>query len=181
LVTASFVTPPFLGAVAWESLAAPNSGILNQLCRNLFGLGDYEHVFYIYSSAGIVFTMACYSFPYVFVLVANALDNIPAELEQASAILGGSSWATLRRVTIPLVLPALLAGGLVAFIQSLTQFGVPAILAPPAGFHVIYDENLVAVSKLRRAASRRSGGDAAAAPDHPVAARSAVAAGAARL
>ena len=32
--------------------------------------------------------MACYSFPYVFVLVANALDNIPAELEDASAILG---------------------------------------------------------------------------------------------
>jgi iron(III) transport system permease protein len=137
LVTASFVTPPFLGAVAWEFLAAPNSGILNQLCRTLFGLGEYEHVFNIYSSAGIVFVMACYSFPYVFVLVANALDNIPAELEQASAILGGGNWATLRRVTLPLILPALLAGGLVAFIQSLTQFGVPAILALPAGFHVI--------------------------------------------
>lgn len=137
LVTASFVTPPFLGAIAWEFLAAPNSGILNQLCRSLFGLGEYEHVFNIYSSAGIVFAMACYSFPYVFVLGANALDNIPAELEQASAILGGGSWATLRRVTLPLVSPALLAGGLVAFVQSLTQFGVPAILALPAGFHVI--------------------------------------------
>ena len=33
LVTASFVTPPFLGAVAWELLAAPNSGLLNQLYR----------------------------------------------------------------------------------------------------------------------------------------------------
>ena len=137
LVTASFVTPPFLGAIAWEFLAAPNSGILNRLCRSLFGLGEYEHVFNIYTSAGIVFTMACYSFPYVFVLIANALDNIPVELEQASAILGGGSWTTLRRVTLPLILPALLAGGLVAFVQSLTQFGVPAILALPAGFHVI--------------------------------------------
>src|SRR5262249_50649506 len=35
LVTASFVTPPFLGAVAWELLAAPNSGLLNQLYRYL--------------------------------------------------------------------------------------------------------------------------------------------------
>ena len=59
--------------------------------------------------------MACYSFPYVFVLVANALDNIPAELEDASAILGGTRAATLRRVTLPMVLPALLAGALVAF------------------------------------------------------------------
>src|SRR5262249_50758327 len=41
LVTASFVTPPFLGAIAWEILAAPNSGILNQWCRDLFGLDPY--------------------------------------------------------------------------------------------------------------------------------------------
>ena len=81
--------------------------------------------------------MACYSFPYVFVLVANALDNIPAELEDASAILGAGRAQTLRRVTLPMVLPALLAGALVAFVQTLTQFGVPAILALPAGFHVI--------------------------------------------
>src|SRR6188508_2015098 len=40
LVTASFVTPPFLGAVAWELLAAPNSGLLNQLYRHLTGAED---------------------------------------------------------------------------------------------------------------------------------------------
>jgi iron(III) transport system permease protein len=137
LVTASFVTPPFLGAIAWEILAAPNSGILNQMCRSLFGLGEYDHVFNIYTVAGVVFTMACYSFPFVFVLIANALDNIPGELEDASAILGASRWRTLRRVTLPMVLPALLAGTLIAFVQTLTQFGVPAILALPAGFHVI--------------------------------------------
>jgi iron(III) transport system permease protein len=81
--------------------------------------------------------MACYSFPYIFVLLTNALDNIPAELEEASAILGATRPATLRRVTLPMVLPALLAGALVAFLQALTQFGTPAILALPAGFHVI--------------------------------------------
>ena len=36
-MTASFVTPPFLGAIAWELLAAPNSGLLNQLYRELTG------------------------------------------------------------------------------------------------------------------------------------------------
>ena len=137
LVTASFVTPPFLGAIAWEILAAPNSGILNQWYRAIFGLGPYEHLFDIYTAEGLVFVMACYSFPYIFVLLTNALDNIPAELEEASAILGGTRPATLRRVTLPMVLPALLAGALVAFLQALTQFGTPAILALPAGFHVI--------------------------------------------
>ena len=136
-VTASFVTPPFLGAIAWEILAAPNSGVLNQWLRALFGLDPYTHVFNIYSAGGLVFVMACYAFPYVFVLIANALDNIPGELEDASAILGANWARTLQRVTLPMVLPALLAGGLVAFVQTLTQFGTPAILALPAGFHVI--------------------------------------------
>src|SRR3954469_10429327 len=76
LVTASFVTPPFLGAVAWELLAAPNSGLLNQFYRFVTGAGEYDHLFDIYSTAGVVFVMACYSFPYVFVLLSNALDNI---------------------------------------------------------------------------------------------------------
>jgi iron(III) transport system permease protein len=137
LVTASFVTPPFLGAVAWELLAAPNSGLLNQLFRYVTGAEADEHLFNIYSLTGIIFVISCYTFPFVFVLVANALDNMPGELEDASAILGGKAWTTARRVTIPLALPALVAGALIAFLQAMTLFGSPAILALPAGFHTM--------------------------------------------
>jgi iron(III) transport system permease protein len=137
LVTASFVTPPFLGAVAWELLAAPNSGLLNQLYRYLSGAESDSYLFNIYSLTGIIFVISCYTFPFVFVLVANALDNMPGELEDASAILGGKAWTTARRVTIPLALPALVAGALIAFLQAMTLFGSPAILALPAGFHVM--------------------------------------------
>jgi iron(III) transport system permease protein len=137
LVTASFVTPPFLGAVAWELLAAPNSGLLNQLYRHLTGAEADAHLFDIYSLTGLIFVISCYTFPFVFVLVANALDNMPGELEDASAILGGKAWTTARRVTIPLALPALVAGALVAFLQAMTLFGSPAILALPAGFHTM--------------------------------------------
>jgi iron(III) transport system permease protein len=137
LVTASFVTPPFLGAIAWELLAAPNSGLLNQIFRLVTGAEQDEHLFDIYTLTGLIFVISCYTFPYVFVLVANALDRTPGELEDASSILGGNHWYTARRVTIPLVLPALLAGGLVAFLQAMTLFGSPAILALPAGFHTM--------------------------------------------
>src|ERR1700681_2792520 len=137
LVTASFVTPPFLGAVAWELLAAPNSGLLNQLYRFLTGAESDAHLFDIYSLTGIIFVISCYTFPFVFVLVANALDNMPGELEDASAILGGKAWTTARRITIPLALPALVAGALIAFLQAMTLFGSPAILALPAGFHTM--------------------------------------------
>src|SRR4051812_27539288 len=137
LVTASFVTPPFLGAVAWELLAAPNSGLLNQLYRFLTGAESDSYLFNIYSLGGIIFVISCYTFPFVFVLVANALDNMPGELEDASAILGGRTWTTARKVTIPLALPALLAGALIAFLQAMILFGSPAILALPAGFHTM--------------------------------------------
>ncbi|HEU0060870.1 MAG TPA: iron ABC transporter permease [Hyphomicrobiaceae bacterium] len=136
LVMASFVTPPFLGAIAWELLAAPNSGLINQAYRGIIGDADAK-LFDIYSLTGLIFVISCYTFPYVFVLVANALDRTPGELEDASAMLGASAWRTARRVTIPLALPALLAGALVAFLQAMTLFGSPAILALPAGFHTM--------------------------------------------
>src|SRR5215470_2534130 len=59
LVTASFVTPPFLGAVAWELLAAPNSGLLNQFYRYLTGAED--PLFDIYSLTGLIFVISCYT------------------------------------------------------------------------------------------------------------------------
>src|SRR5438105_13063893 len=137
LVMTSFVTPPFLGAIAWELLAAPNRGLLNQLCRAASGAGPDFALFDIYTLTGLIFVISCYTFPYVFVLVANALDRIPGELEDASSMLGGSAWRTARRVTIPLALPALAAGALIAFLQAMTLFGAPGILALPAGFHTM--------------------------------------------
>ena len=81
LVTASFVTPPFLGAIAWELLAAPNSGLINQAYRAVIGDPAAEPLFNIYSLPGLIFVITCYTTPFVFVLLANALDRIPADLE----------------------------------------------------------------------------------------------------
>jgi iron(III) transport system permease protein len=137
LITASFVTPPFLGAIAWELLAAPNSGLLNQAWRAVAGAEPDQHLFNIYSLGGVIFVISCYTFPYVFVLIANALDRIPGELEDASSMLGARSWQTARLITIPMALPAIVAGVLVAFLQAMNLFGSPAILAIPAGFHTM--------------------------------------------
>src|SRR5258708_6928820 len=63
LVTASFVTPPFLGAIAWELLAAPNSGLLNKLFRALTRADPGEHLFNIYTLPGRIFVVSCYTFP----------------------------------------------------------------------------------------------------------------------
>src|SRR5437763_14625424 len=137
LVTASFVTPPFLGAIAWELLAAPNSGLINKAWRSLTGAEMGDYLFNIYTLPGLIFVISCYTFPYVFVLIANALDRIPGDLEDASSILGGCMWVAAPLVTMPLALWPVLAGALVAFLQAMTLFGSPAILALPAGFHTM--------------------------------------------
>jgi len=139
LVLASFVTPPFLGAFAWVLLGGPNAGLLNQWYYALLGLKPFEAapLVNVFSAWGMVFVTFLYTFPYVFTFLANGLEAIPSELEEASAILGASAWYTALRVSLPLAMPALLAGFLVAFLQSMTLFGVPAILALPAGVDVM--------------------------------------------
>ncbi|MEA2462739.1 MAG: iron(III) transport system permease protein [Acidobacteriota bacterium] len=137
LMTASFVTPPFLGAIAWEVLAAPNSGLINNWYRALNDLPPFVHLVDIYSIAGLIFVDTCYAVPFVFVLVANALDRVPGDMEDAAASLGARPWRTVWTITLPLALPAILAGAVIAFLRSLTLFGTPAILALPAGFHTI--------------------------------------------
>ena len=135
LILASFVTPPFIGAFAWVLLGGPNAGLVNQAYYALFGLKPFEaaSLINVFSAWGMVFVMALYTFPYVFTFAANALDAIPSDLEEASAILGAPAWRTALHVTLPLALPALLGGFIVAFLQSMTLFGTPAILALPAG------------------------------------------------
>ena len=135
LVMASFVTPPFLGAFAWTLLAGPNAGSLNKLYRAI--TGSEEALFNIFTMPGLIFVMALYSFPYVFSMIANVCELISSDLEDAAEILGANKWRTAWTVTLPLAMPALIGGFILAFLHSLSLFGAPAILGLPAGLHTI--------------------------------------------
>ncbi|MGH7825550.1 MAG: ABC transporter permease [Candidatus Binatia bacterium] len=135
LVMASFVTPPFLGAFAWTLLAGPNAGALNKVYRTTTGAED--HLFNIFTMEGLIFVMALYSFPYVFSMIANVCELISSDLEDAAVILGAKKLRTAWTITLPLALPALVGGFIIAFLHSLSLFGAPAILGLPAGLHTI--------------------------------------------
>jgi len=135
LMLASFVTPPFLGAFAWVMLAGPNAGLLNKLYRDLTGAQD--PLMNIFSMSGLVFAVTLYTFPYVFIMIANTLELIASDLEEAAAILGARRFTVAVTVTLPMVAPAIASGFILAVLQALALFGSPAILALPAGFHTI--------------------------------------------
>ncbi|HEX8967970.1 MAG TPA: iron ABC transporter permease [Chloroflexota bacterium] len=130
LVFAAFVTPSFLGAIAWIFLAAPNSGWLNKAAVALTGAP--RGPFNIYSVPGAILVISLYSYPYAFTFVASALELMPSELEQSAALLGAGWLPTTLRITLPLARPAILAGGLMSFLEALTEFGTPAFLLIPA-------------------------------------------------
>src|SRR5262247_2291985 len=135
LVMASFVTPPFLGAFAWVMLAGPNAGYINKLWRSLTGAD--EGLLNIFSMPGLVFVVTIYTFPYVYIMIANTLALIASDLEEAAAILGAGRLVVACTVTLPMVAPALVSGFILSVLQALALFGSPAILSLPAGFHTI--------------------------------------------
>src|SRR6266536_1850806 len=135
LVMASFVTPPFLGAFAWVMLAGPNAGYLNKLYRSLTGAED--PLLNIFTMTGLIFVVAIYTFPYVYIMIANTLGLIASDLEEAAAIHGANRFRVALGITLPMVAPAILSGFILSVLQALALFGSPAILALPAGFHTI--------------------------------------------
>src|SRR5262249_48823350 len=135
MVFAAFVTPSFVGAAAWIFLAAPNSGWLNRAAMAFFGA--QRGPFNIYSLGGAIFVIAMYSYPYTFAFANNALETIPSEMERSAALLGARWWKVTWRITLPLIRPALIAGGLLSFLEALAEFGTPAFLLIPAGKQVI--------------------------------------------
>ncbi len=146
LVLASFVTPPFVGAFAWTMLAGPNAGWFNHVYRYLTGSEGY--LVNIYSLEGVIFVIFLYSYPYAFTMITNALELVSSEMEEAAAILGANRSRTALTITMPLVAPALLGAFIFAFVHALALFGVPAILAMPAGFHTITTQIWVLLTQL---------------------------------
>jgi len=133
----SFVTPPFLGATAWVLLAGPREGWINIWYRWVTGAGDDSYLFNIFTMHGVIFAMVLYVIPLVFIVVLAGLNNISSDLEDASNISGAGTLQTMAGITLPLVLPALFAGLILAFLESMILFGTPAMLAVPAGHHVM--------------------------------------------
>jgi iron(III) transport system permease protein len=135
LIVGAFMTPSYLGAVGWILLAGPNAGWINRAWMAV--TGSQAGLLDIYGFSGLVFVTALYGFPYIFVFTADALDLVPSEMEDAAKILGVGTLRTTMRITLPLVLPAILGGAIITFLDTVALFGTPAIIALPARINVM--------------------------------------------
>jgi iron(III) transport system permease protein len=86
---------------------------------------------FAYGLFPITVTLALHYFPFGFMLIGGALRNIDAQLEESAELLGASRPTILRRIVIPLVLPAIFSTFLLTFSRGLGTFGTPAFLGGP--------------------------------------------------
>ncbi len=135
VVLGAFIVPPYLGAIGWILLAGPNSGWINQLW--IAATGASGPIVNIYSFWGLALIIALNSFPFIFIFTKSALDLISSEMEDAANILGAGAWTTMRRVTLPLAWPSIMAGIIIVFLETIALFGAPALIGIPARINVV--------------------------------------------
>jgi iron(III) transport system permease protein len=136
VVLGAFVLPPYLGAVGWILLAGPNAGFVNRFWQWATGV-ENATLFNVYSFEGLAVVIALHSFPLVFIFVKSALDLVSSEMEDAANILGAGTWTAMRKVSLPLVWPAILGGFIIVFLETIALFGTPAIIGIPARINVV--------------------------------------------
>ena len=129
LFVMTYMVPPYVGAMAWLRLLNPRVGTLNVLIADIFGLS--ENPFNIYTIGGLVWVLTTFYYPYAFITISRAMEKMDPSLEEASKISGASPLKTVMTVTFPIMLPSIVAAGLLVFISAASCYGIPSIIGAP--------------------------------------------------
>jgi iron(III) transport system permease protein len=130
----SLGTPYILYVTAWLLLFG-KAGPVNQLYRSLTGASDV--LINVYSMPGMIMVEGFLWSPLAFLLVGATLRNANPELEEAARVSGAGTWMTIRRVTLRLSLPSILALAMLVFIRAIEAFEVPALVGLPGRISVL--------------------------------------------
>jgi molybdate transport system permease protein len=122
LVTVPLVLPPVVGGVALL-LALGRRGLVGQWLDSAFGIT------LPFTTAGVVVAEAFVAMPFLVISVEGALRAADRRYEEAAATLGASRWTVFRRVTLPLVMPGVVAGGVLCWARALGEFGATITFA----------------------------------------------------
>lgn len=141
-----FIIPGILSTIAWILLLSPKIGLINLALQALLGLEAAP--FNIYSMGGMIWAEAIHLYPLVFLLMSAAFRNMDTSLEEASLTAGSSTFETFRRITLPLMRPAMFSALLIMFIRGIEAFEVPALVGVPARISVFTTKIFLAIHQF---------------------------------
>lgn len=127
--------PPFIMAIAWTILLSPRTGIANLALMQGFGLTAPP--LNIYTMTGLIFVEGLSLAPSAFLIMVPAFRKIDAALEEAALMAGAGSLQMLRRIVLPLLLPALAGATIYLLIVSLVVFDIPGAIGHPVGIVLV--------------------------------------------
>lgn len=130
LVIISMLSPPFIGAYSWILLGG-RSGVITKFFLNTFGIELPS----VYGFGGILLVFTLKLYPFIYLYVSGALKKIDVSLSEAAESLGCNSVKKVITIIIPLILPTVLAGALLVFMNALADFGTPMLIGE--GFSVM--------------------------------------------
>jgi len=130
LVIISMLSPPFIGAYSWVLLCG-RSGVITTFFETHLGI----HLPTIYGFAGILLVLTLKLYPFIYLYVSGALKKIDVSLSEAAESLGCNPAKKVFSIILPLILPTLLAGSLLVFMNALADFGTPMLIGE--GFNVM--------------------------------------------
>ena len=137
------ILPGMVDNLAWIYLFSPNSGLANTWWRNLTGFAD--PLFNIYSMTGMIWVMGISLVPLAYLVISAAFQTMDPSLEETARISGSSLFSIFRKITIPLMFPAILSVYLLTFILAFESFETPAMIGLPAGIEVFMSQIYQAV------------------------------------
>ncbi len=128
LVLIPMILPPFVGAIGIKQIFG-QSGALNALLHHLGVLAPNATIDWFASHQfwGVATVEALSLYPIIYLNAVAALANIDPAMEEAAQNLGCTGLRRFRRITLPLIMPGLFAGGTIVFIWSFTELGTPLI------------------------------------------------------
>jgi iron(III) transport system permease protein len=127
--------PHLLFSVSWALLLNPSNGIMNLVLKQAFSLDSAP--FNIYSLSGMILVEGLLDLPVAYLIIAPAMGSFDVTLEESSRVFGAGTWLTLRRVTLPVLRPAILAAFILGVVRSLASFAVPSVLGMPGRVYVL--------------------------------------------
>jgi iron(III) transport system permease protein len=141
---APLIIPGSLSTFAWVLLASPRIGLLNTWFQGIFHVGHAP--FNVYSLWGMMFVEGLHLSSLSFLLMSAALRSMNASLEEAAASCGAGVFTLTRRITLPLLLPAIASTFLLGFVRAIEGFEVPAMLGQPAHVYVLASQIYLALN-----------------------------------
>ena len=145
-VPMTLAMPGLIQAMAWVLLLSPNSGFINLTLMDLLGLE--EAPVNIYSLWGMAFVEGLRLVPTAFLMLVPLLRSMDPALEEAAAVSGANPVSTIRRVTLGLMAPGIIAVTIYQAITAMEVFEVPGVLGLPVGIHVFATKIFVAIQAI---------------------------------